>query len=252
MQRTHRLRADRAWLPRGVRSAGHMVSGGIWASAGAAITGALLFGGPAVYVMWKGLVLAGAGAAAAGERAGHVVLRRQLRRMAGGHIELAELGARPEGELIVVRGTVQSETLLDGVLVEARGVYRRMVFEPGRKWVHEAAVDFTLVDERGQYILIQAAGARWMVPTRELMTYPAARFDRDGVPREVRALASGKDTIEASERVLAPGTAVQVVGYKTASADIGGDFIDYREPPQRATLRSGPDLPLVITALEDL
>jgi hypothetical protein len=252
MQRTHRFRADRAWLPRGVRGARTMVSGGIWASASAAIMGAVLFGGPAVYVMWKGLVLAGAGAAAAGERAGHAMMRRQLRRMARGDIELAEMSARPEGELVVVRGTVQSETLLDGVLVDVRGVYRRMVFDPGVRWVHEAAVDFTLVDERGQYILVQAAGARWMVPTRELVTYPAERFERDGVPAEVRALVRGQATVEATERVLAPGTQVQVVGYKTASADVGGEFVDYREPPQRPTLRSGPDLPLVITAVEDL
>jgi hypothetical protein len=45
---------------------------------------------------------------------------------------------------------------------------------------------------------------------------------------------------------------VQVVGYKTASADVSGDVVDYRMPPQRATLRSGEDLPLVITATANL
>jgi hypothetical protein len=52
--------------------------------------------------------------------------------------------------------------------------------------------------------------------------------------------------------VLTAGTRVQIVGYKTASADVSGNVVDYRLPPQRATLRSGPELPLVITALDDL
>lgn len=205
-----------------------------------------------MFVMWKGLVLAGAGAAAAGERAGHAMMRRQLRRMSRGQLELAELDARAEGELVVVRGTIASDALLRGLLVDAEGVYRRMILKPGGKWVHEAAVDFSLIDEHGEHVLIQAAGARWMVPSRELVTYPAARFARDDVPRDVRKLVSDSGTIEAHERVLAPGTTVQVVGYKTASADVTGAVVDYRLPPQRATLRSGPDLPLVISTLEDL
>ena len=58
--------------------------------------------------------------------------------------------------------------------------------------------------------------------------------------------------IEAIERVLEVGTEVQVVGYKTASPDVTGDVGDYRSSPQRATLTSGDDLPLVITAVADL
>ncbi len=107
---------------------------------------------------------------------------------------------------------------------------------------------------RGNRILIEAAGARWMVPPRELVSYPGARFTREDLPTRVRELAAGRSTIDAYERVLPAGTPVQIVGYKTATADATGDIVGeaYRMAPQRATLRSGPELPLVITALADL
>jgi hypothetical protein len=252
MQRTHRLREDRAWLPRSVRSARLAVSGTIWAATGAAIVGAAALGGPAAFAMWKGFVIGGAAAAAAGDRAGNAMLHRQLKRMTRGELQLAELSARAEGELVVVRGKIACESPLTGVLVDVEGVYRRMIFEPAGKWVHEAATDFTLIDDKGAHIIIQTAGARWMVRPRELVTYPGARFSSDRAPREVSQLAATHPTIEAYEQVLAVGTEVQVVGYKTASADVSGEVVDYRLPPQRATLRSGDDLPLVITATSDL
>lgn len=254
VQRTHLLRRDRDWLPAGVRRAGWVVSGSVWGGAGLAIGGALVAAPVASIVLWKGLVLGGVGAAVAGERAGHAMFARQLRKLARGEVELAEVGQRAEGELVVVRGTVDAAEPLTGLLRDTPGVYRRMVFAAGKKWVHEAAVDFALIDDRGHRILIQAGGARWMAPGRELMTYPAVRFTRADVPDPVRRLvaATGQPTIEAAERVLTPGTAVQVVGYKTASADATGEAAGYRLPPQRATLRSGPEVPLVITSLEDL
>jgi hypothetical protein len=252
MQRTHRLRDDRAWLPRSVRSARLAVSGTIWAATGAAIVGTAALGGPAAFAMWKGFVVAGAAAAAAGDRVGNAVLHRQLKRMTRGELQLADLSARAEGELVVVRGKIACESPLTGVLVDVEGVYRRMIFEPSGKWVHEAATDFTLIDDKGAHIIIQSAGARWMVPPRELVTYPGARFSSDRAPRDVSRLAGARPTIEAYEQVLAIGTEVQVVGYKTASADVSGEVVDYRMPPQRATLRSGEHLPLVITATSHL
>jgi len=71
------------------------------------------------------------------------------------------------------------------------------------------------------------------------------------MPAKVRQLAEGKDTVEAIERVLTVGTQVQLVGYKTTSADATGTARDYRSPPQRATLQSGADLPLVISRLDE-
>ena len=253
VERTHKLRRDRDWLPASVRRTGWLVSGMVWGGAGAAVAGAVVVA-PAVLLLWKGILLGGVGAAIAGERAGHAMFRRELARLTRGEVELADVGKRDEGELVVVRGTIESAVSLTGVLRDSAGVYRRMIFAAGATWVHEAATDFALIDERGNRILIQAGGARWMAPSRELMTYPAARFDRDDVAPRVRELvrAAEEPTIEASERVLTLGTTVQIVGYKTVSVDPTGEAAGYRLPPQRATLRSGPDLPLVITSLDDL
>ena len=75
-----------------------------------------------------------------------------------------------------------------------------------------------------------------------------------GPLQESRGVFPFTDLIHEAARlpVLVPGTRVQVVGYKTASADVTGRVVDYRLPPQRATLRSGPALPLVITAVQHL
>jgi len=251
MERMHPLRADRAWLPKRVRRSTRLVTGTVWAGTGAAIAG-ILGVTPLAIVMWKGLLLGGAGAALVGERAGRAMLRRQLARMTRGELALADVDARPEGDLVVVRGTIEAEATLRGLLVDAPGVYRRLTVSAHGTWIHEAAVDFTLVDDQGDRIMIQAAGARWLVPPRERITYPAARLGGDHVPHRLRMLAATRTEIEASERVLEVGTAVQIVGYKTTSADISGDVVGYRLPPQRATLCSGPELPLVITRLEDL
>ncbi|MDX2089173.1 MAG: hypothetical protein SFX73_15050 [Kofleriaceae bacterium] len=251
VQRTHKLRTDRDWLPPSVLRTSRLLRTGMVAGASAAVVGAVI-AVPATLLLWKGLVLGGAGAAVAGDRAARTLLRRQVARMTRGEIELASVSARAEGELVVVRGTVQTEAPLRGVLVEREGIYRRMILKARGTWVHEAAVDFTLLDTAGNYILVQAAGARWIVPPRELVTYPATRFRGDHVPGELRQLTEGHSELLAFEQVLPVGANVQVIGYKTASADVTGDVVDYRLPPQRATLRSGPDLPLVITAIEDL
>jgi len=252
VQRTHRLRADRDWLPTGVRRASKLVRGAVWTGAGAVVASAVA-AVPATLLLWKALVIGGAGLAVAGDRAARAMLQRQVARMTRGEIELASLSKHAEGELVVVRGTIAADTPLRGVLVETEGVYRRLVLEARGTWVHEAAVDFSLVDDTGHHILVQAAGARWIVPPRERVIYPGMRFRADHVPPQVRALVEGRDEIEAFEQVLPIGAAVQVIGYKTASADVSGDVAgDYRTPPTRATLRSGPELPVVITALADL
>ena len=253
MERTHRWRDDQAWLPAGVRWASRGATAAVWGGSAAALGTSLLVA-PALVLVWKGLVLVGAAAAVAGRQVGQAMFQRQLKKLARGDLALAELDARAEGELVVVRGRIEAAAPLTGLLVDAAGVYRRMVWEPGGRWVSEAAVDFALVDERGHRVLVQAGGARWLVARREPWAYPATRLDRDGVAPAIRQLArtSGQAAIQAAERVLPVGAEVQVVGYKTASADVGGSVVDYRLPPQRATLRSGKDLPLVITLVADL
>ena len=252
MERTHKLRHDLKWLPAGARRTGTLIRGGTIAAIGAGAAGAIVLNPFAAGLVWKGLVIGGAGAIAVADRAARGVLRSQLAKMTRGELQLAELDAREEGELVVVRGTIEADDVLHGTLIETEGVYRRMIFKARGTWVHEAACDFTLVDDKGARIRVEAAGARWMTPPRELVEYPSMRFTASEVSSKVRQLAAGKDMIEAIERVLDVGAQVQVVGYKTTSADASGVATDYRAAPQRATLRSGDALPLVISRVDEL
>lgn len=253
MLRTHRLAHDLAWLPPSVRRRGKVATAAVWSGA-AVMVGAAAVAAPAATVLvWKGLVLAGASLGVAGQRIGHAVFQRGLRKLARGDVALADVGGRDEGELVVVRGRIEATTPITGWLTETSCVYRRLVWEPEGVWVSEAAVDFALVDGDGHRVLVQAGGARWMVGRREPWVYPIARFDNESMPERMRELArAAGPSVRASERCLEVGAEVQVVGYKTASADAGGEVLDYRLPPMRATLRSGPTLPLVITRIADL
>ncbi len=251
MERTHRLRSDLDWAPSRVRRSSQLIKGATWTGAGAAVVATLAVS-PAAAILWKSFHVGGAGAIAVADRVARGAMRKQLAKMTRGELPLAELDARDEGELVVVRGTIEAEDTVRGVLIETEGVYRRMLFKTRGAWVHEAAVDFTLVDGKGDRIRIQAAGARWMTPRRELVEYPGVRFIGPHVPPKVRELARNKELVEALERVLTAGSQVQIVGYKTTTADPTGVARDYRMAPQRATLRSGDDLPLVITKLDEL
>lgn len=250
MERTHKLRADFDWLPRHVRRTSRLIRGTTWVALGAGVVGSIAVV-PAAGALWKVYALGGASAIAASEKAAHTAMRKQLAKMTRGEIALAELDDNEEDTLVVVRGTIEAEDPLSGLLIDASGVYRRMIFKARGTWVHEAAIDFTLVDDKGERIRVQAAGARWMTPRRELVTYPGARFVAQQVSAKVQQLCSKAETVEAIERVLPVGTAVQVVGYKTREADPTGIVRDYRRPPERAALRSGPTLPLVISRLDE-
>jgi len=260
MERTHKLRADLAWVPSHARRRSRVIRGATWAALGAGTVGSIALAPIMAPILWKGFVVGGAGALAIADRAARAALRTQLAKMTRGELPLAELDQREEGELVVVRGTVEAheDDTLRGVLVDAAGVYRRLIFRARGTWVHEAAVDFTLVDEQGARIRIEAAGARWMTPQRELVEYPGVRFTGEAVSSKVRQLAVGKETIEAIERVITVGAHVQIVGYKTTTADATGKLArlpatgrEYREAPQRATLRSGTELPLLISRSDE-
>lgn len=250
-ERTHRFRSDRDWLPPRVRRASTLVTTAAAAGTGAIVVGAVV-AAPVTLFFWKGLLLGGAGLALATDRARKAMLHRQLRRMARGEVDLADLRVHEEGEMVVVQGTIEAEPALRGILIDTPGVFRRMVFSAGGTWVHEAAINFSLRDDAGRHIFVQSAGARWLVPAREKVLYRADRFTHEGVHKRVRELVVNSSMIEAYEQVLGVGERVQIVGYKTATADASGDVSDYRSPPTRATLRSGPDLPLVISRLVDL
>jgi hypothetical protein len=250
LDRTYPLARDLDWLPRRVRAMRWTVAGSVWGATGLALAGMVAVAPVVAAGMWKPLGLAGVGGALLGERAGHAAYRRHVRKLARGKIDLSVLSERDEGEFVHVRGRVQAERVLAGVLHGVPGVFRRLVFLLDRKkWVHEAALDFALIDDKEERVLVHAAGARLLVPTRELIDYPASRVERVPSLRVPGGAWSGPDIIPASEYVLPDGAEVEVVGHKTLTPDPTGAIHtgDYRLPPQRATLRSGKVLPLIIT-----
>lgn len=251
MQRSHRRRDDLSWLAPEVARAQRRAAWSVWGGSAVAIGGTVAML-PPLLLFWKGFVLAGAGIAAAGHQIGRMTLQRQLRKLAAGQLPLSALDARAAGELVVVRGRIECAAPLTGILVDRPAVYRRLHWRPDGRWFSEAAVDFELVDAAGHRVMVHAAGARWMTPEAEDIEYPGARLDRDGLPEHLRAAARQRETIQAHEQVLELGAEVQIVAHKATTASVDGVVTDMRLPPQRTSLRSGPDLPLVITRLRDL
>jgi hypothetical protein len=223
----------------------------IWTIGGVATVGTIIVA-PWTLLLSKLWAFGVAGIAIAGDRAGAAVAHSRFKKMTRGEIPLSDVSGHSEGHLVAVRGTVEATETLQGLLVDTEGVYRRAQIKARGEWITEAAVDFSLVGDDGTRILIQGAGARWIVPGREKFNYPLHRFFREEVPPKIRERVAGMDRVTGYERVLTVGSRVQIVGYKTESADATGTVTDYRSAPQRATLRSGENLPLVITLLSDL
>lgn len=247
IERTHPVGRDLDWLPFGSRALGRLVTAAMFAVAGVAIVaGLVVVPIPEQLYVTGPVALLPAGFLS--ERARRALMRRAVARLARGEIHLAAVDAREEGELVVVRGKIVADELLPGVIHRDRGVYRRLTMTAVNQiWIHEAAVDFSLIDAEGGRIRVQGAGARWLIESQPMRTYHPQELDREGVPPVVRDLVRRSDAlIPASERVLTAGTEIEVVGYKTVTTDPTGTATDYRSAPQRATLRSGPRLPLVI------
>jgi hypothetical protein len=150
------------------------------------------------------------------------------------------------------RGTV--EAFLD----HAPAVFRRMVFHLDARSpvIHEAAVDFELVDGRGEAIAVEVEGARLLVqPPRARMEYAAEQFLALPLPSAlsrpfgavtIRRLNKAKG-VRAAEVLLRDGDEVEVVGYKARRIDPTVASRLERDTPMRATLRSGRLLPLLIS-----
>ncbi len=163
MSRTHRFRDDTKWLPRGVRYTKAMYTGGglaLYASASLAILAA----NPYLLVAWKGIGLAGFGGALLADKIGKKRFERKIKSLAKGGIPFAGMKEQENGVMVILRGHIESEETITGLLHGAEGVYRRMRFE---NWVHEAATDFILVSDDGERIPIDAKGARWLSDFRE-------------------------------------------------------------------------------------
>jgi hypothetical protein len=268
LDRTEPTARQYAWLPPSLRTRRRLVTGGIWAA-----TGALLAGGvalvPPMALSWKLLAALGVGGGILGERVGSVMVRRHVARLARGEVSLARVHEQAEGEVVYVRGRVRAAPELhgelQGLLHGVPGVYRRLVFRAGgTRWIHEAAVAFDVVDAHGEWIRVEPRGARLLAPVAELMDYPASAFTGARVTPSLAAVMAGRATghtaghtaghtvdlaqaIPASELVVRDGDEVELVGHKSQTADVTGHGGSFREPPQRAVLRSGDVLPLLIT-----
>lgn len=252
MERTHPLGHDLDWLPRELKVGRWSVTGASWAGSVAA-AGALTIASAGLLVHVAAVT--GAAGMYAGGRLGRAFMLRRLDRLARGRLDLIRVGELEEGQLAHVAGRVVATDTLVGVLHGVRGVYRRLVFQwRGRRYVHEAAVDFDVVDASGTRLKVEVDDARLLIPARkETASYPEALFARGELPASLRE-TFGRDppsprtnrTVEAVEHVLQPGTAVQIIGYKTDAVDPTLGARVGHALPMRTALRSGR-VPLLIT-----
>jgi len=239
------------WLPHRLRATRWSVSGGIWAGTGLLIAGSVAVA-PWLLFYWQALCLVGVGGGVLGERAGAYALRRRLELLSRGEASLDELADAEDGEVVQVRGKVRAGETLESVLHRVPGVYRRLVVEvAGRRYQHEAAVAFDVVDGGGGWVRVFPAGARWLGPAPELMDYPWAAFD--GATPSLRKVLKQQPggRFKAIETILRDGDEVTVVGQKTRVADPTGNPALYRDAPQRGALRSTRGWPLIVAKADE-
>jgi hypothetical protein len=250
LDRTEPAGQDLAWLPSHLRALRLGTTAALWSGTALAATAAALFSGGAL--LHFALVL-GAGGLVASERLARAMSMQRLRKLARGDVDLARLSHQADGELVHVRGRVSARTTLPGFLHGTPAVYRRMTFRlAGARLVHHAAVDFDLIDDTQQPVTIEVAGARLLAPELESAEYPAARFHSQPLtPSLARVMATRMPSspVDASEILLRDGDLVEVVGYKSRTVDPRVQSRLERDTPMRATLRTGRDLPLLISPL---
>jgi hypothetical protein len=252
LDRTQPLRQELAWLPPELRAVRWSMWGLSAALAGLGLAVTVASGGLLAYLA----ALGAAGGALATGRLGRSLLQRRVEQLAHGQLDLVRLGAEREGRLIHVVGRVATAGAgLAGLLHGVPGVCRRMTFRlGGQRYLHEAAVDFDLVDAGGERISVLVDGARLCVPPPgELVDYPPEFLDGQVLPTSLEALLRPQLTrlrargrgLPAAESVLRVGAAVEIVGCKTERVDPTVGSAIGRKPPMRPALRSGR-IPLII------
>lgn len=256
LERTHPAAEDWDWLPAQLKALRWAVAGSVWTGTlGLAALVAIVSHG---VLLAKAGPLLGFGGYLVGRRVGRAVVQARVRRLARGAEDLRRLPAEPDGELLHVRGRVRATQALSGFLHGASGVYRRVAFRlDGVEWVHEAAVDFALVDAAGEAVSVQVAGARLLAQERERFEYPVARFTTPPLPATLERIVAPRRErlrwrtrpVEATELLLRDGDEVEIVGYKTRIVDPTVQMRLERDIPMRAALRSGRALPLLISPL---
>jgi hypothetical protein len=249
LDRIERASRQYAWLPPSLRARRRLATGAVWAGAGV-LLGGVLVAAPPLLGSWQLLLGLGVAGGLVGDRVGTAMVRRHVARLAHGEVALARVGDEAEGALVHVRGRVRATDTLASVLHGVPGVYRRLVLRAnGARWIHEAAVAFDVVDAQGVWIRVEPRGARLLAPVAELIEYPAHALAGERVTPSLLAVIAAHTgiTIPASELVLRDGDEVELVGHKSQMAEVSGQGGSFREPPQRALLRSGNVLPLLVT-----
>jgi hypothetical protein len=258
-ERTHLLRNDLDWLPRWLKAVRWVVQGGVWTGTFGAAVAMVAAAPEQVFFTANGAAALLAGGIYAGDRLARSMLRKRLTRMAHGDVDIKRLKNEPDGELVHVKGRVRVRERLQGKL-GGSGVFRRLRLKVGdQQVVHEAAADFDLIDESGEMIVVQVAGARLVAPDPELVPLAGdviALLTSLKLPPKAAVAASEWEfrcksglpltPVSAVETLLSDGQAVEVVGYKSRMVDPTIVERLERETPLRATLRGGRELPLLI------
>lgn len=248
VDRVHLLKEDLEWAPTTILRLNKLVVAGL--VIGATVPALLEFG-PMVWFV-PGVVAPVA--MRIGNRSARALVRRRLSRYARGEVDLSSLRNEIDGEVLQVTGTVEASDTLPGLLEPSPAVYRRLSVSMGRlQLVHEAAVDFSLTDDRGQRVRVLAADSRLLCPTGKRYLIEGEAHERvldeirrSDVDRLMRERGVFGTEIMGDEYLVRPGDRVAVVGYKTRIVD--RDVADRlaRDEPFRAALRSGKQLPLLI------
>jgi len=255
--RTEPAQGDLDWLPPSLKAVRWIVAGSVWGGLTALIAGISLVGRIHLFWFWKSWLGIGAAGYYAGDRLARAALRHRLRKLAHGAIDLSQLAQEPDGELYYLRGRVKARTTLPGLLDGEPAVFRRMVIDLGdSRLVHEAAVDFAVIDEQGAIALVEVAGARLVARDRSLLPLPPAARERvlglgimTNLHKDTWSVCfpgRRRDLPAASEVLLRDGDAVEIVGYKSRAVDPTLAARLPRDIPFRPTLRSGRALPLLV------
>lgn len=264
VDRTYREREELDWLPWTTRSLRWAVPGSILTGLPAAVGGGAYLLLPeiaaAILAAFMSTYVSVILGFVAGPKLARRMMVRRLSKLARGQVDLSLLRREPDGELIHVRGRVEAEATIPGILTGEPAVFRRARFAVDDDYFfHEAGTHFTVADASGVRLPVQVHDARIVTP--ELLW---TRIDRDAwvslverLPKSLepklliraeRAIATlgGVDFL-GNEILVRDGDFVDVVGYKSQVADFTIAERMHREMPMRPVLRSGRALPLVIS-----
>ena len=259
LDRSQRAKNDLDWLPPSFKAVRWAVAGTVWTGITGALVALIAVAKHGFWFYGKGFALLFAGGYYAGDQAARAVLRRRLKALAHGDVELGKLAQEPDGELVHVRGVVRAREQIAAVLSPRQAVLHRVVFSVGgERWVHESGHDFLLRVADGEDVLIEVSEARIVAPEpkRKKVEGELARavFElslepqyRNIAPDDIMHVSrTDKGAVLAGEVVICEGDEVEIVGYKSRSIDPTVAIRMERDTPERVTLRAGKALPLLI------